>query len=171
VSPHPHVKLIRAGSSLHAKRKQQRKPLQGADLRALKFQLEGIDSKKSLANLYRMTTDDGHVRWICLEHYDANAFSSEKREYIRQLEAFGVKFNQQGTQALLTKIHLTSKNVDEFFDALTKGFNIVSLTIDQCSLNKNDLDKVLNIIINRSSIRCLVVIFENMEKIFEILFH
>ncbi|CAF4179507.1 unnamed protein product, partial [Rotaria magnacalcarata] len=39
--------------------------------------------------------------------------------------------------------------------ALGKGFNIVKLICRERSIDEDDLEKLLDIIINRSSIRCL----------------
>jgi hypothetical protein len=42
-------------------------------------------------------------------------------------------------------------------EALKKGFNIVELVFQKCSIHEDDLDTLLDVIINRSSIRCLKI--------------
>jgi hypothetical protein len=145
------TKLMHAASSML----QQGVPLQGTDLRELANYLELADNKHSLGNLYRIVTTDGHVRWVCLEHYDAISFNNKTSKYISQLEAMGGQFNQENKEAVLTQMKLTSKNVKMLSEALTKGFTIVKLVFQKCSIYEGDLDTLLDVIINRSSIRCL----------------
>ena len=130
-------------------------PIQGAELRELQSYLKVVDTQNSLGNLYRTVTDDGHVRWVCFQHYNSIGVNRMMSEYIRQFESFGGKFNEETNNAVV-KVSLTTKNIDKLCDALTKGFNILSLTFENCSFNEKDLDKLLEIIINRSSIRRLV---------------
>jgi len=46
--------------------------LEGADLRKLDAFLKGKDGNKTLGNLYRTVTADGHVKWVCIDHYREN---------------------------------------------------------------------------------------------------
>ena len=43
--------------------------LEGADLRRLDSFLKKKDAHKILGNLYRITLETGHVKWVCLHHY------------------------------------------------------------------------------------------------------
>ncbi|KAG0296546.1 hypothetical protein BGZ96_009125 [Linnemannia gamsii] len=43
--------------------------LEGAYLRRLDSFLRKKDAEKILGNLYRITTETGHVRWVCFDHY------------------------------------------------------------------------------------------------------
>ncbi|KAF9118767.1 hypothetical protein BGW39_000881 [Mortierella sp. 14UC] len=43
--------------------------LEGADLRSLCSFLKGTDKDMVLGNLYRTATPEGHVKWVCLDHY------------------------------------------------------------------------------------------------------
>jgi hypothetical protein len=104
-----------------------------------------------------MITDDDHVRWVCLEHYDTIYFNNKTSEYIHQFEAFGGKFNQEIKEADITEKNLTKENIETLCDLVTKGFNIVTLVFKKCSLFESDLDKLFDIVINRSFIRCLVI--------------
>jgi hypothetical protein len=149
------TKLIRAASPILQQAKPQGAPLQGADLRELESYLQLVDSKNSLGNLYRIVTTDGHVRWVCLEHYDAISFNNKMSEYIRQLETIGGQFNQEKKEALITQVNLTNKNVTMLCETLKKGFNIAKLVLQKCSIYEGDLDILLDVIINRSSIHCL----------------
>ncbi|KAG0294936.1 hypothetical protein BGZ98_001575 [Dissophora globulifera] len=46
--------------------------LEGADLRKLSTFLQGKDGNKVLGNLYRTVTVEGHVKWVCIDHYHEN---------------------------------------------------------------------------------------------------
>ncbi|KAF9935788.1 hypothetical protein BGZ65_003006, partial [Modicella reniformis] len=43
--------------------------LEGADLRQLESYLKVKDRERVLGNLHRMVTPEGHVKWVCLDHY------------------------------------------------------------------------------------------------------
>ncbi|KAF9103623.1 hypothetical protein BGX29_003141, partial [Mortierella sp. GBA35] len=46
--------------------------LEGADLRQLDSYLRTNDNGRVLGNLYRIVTSEGHVKWVCLDHYREN---------------------------------------------------------------------------------------------------
>ncbi|KAF9154368.1 hypothetical protein BG015_001141 [Linnemannia schmuckeri] len=46
--------------------------LEGADLRQLDSFLKTKDKGRVLGNLYRIVTGEGHVKWVCLDHYREN---------------------------------------------------------------------------------------------------
>ncbi|KAF9146643.1 hypothetical protein BGX30_011835 [Mortierella sp. GBA39] len=45
------------------------KSLERPDLRQLEKFLKVADKGKALGNLYRITTSEGHIKWVCLAHY------------------------------------------------------------------------------------------------------
>ena len=147
------VNRTRGGSSVAQANKPRGSPLQGAELRELETYLELGDNKRSLGNLYRIVTTDGHVRWVCPEHNDDISWKKEIRQYIDQLEAMGGEFNRKTKEAIVNQANLTGKHVKLLREALQKGFNITKLIFYQCSFSEGDLDKLLEIVINRSSIR------------------
>lgn len=132
--------------------------MQDVQFRELESYLETTDNKHSLGNLYRVVTHDGHVRWVCHEHYDSISFNRKMTEFIELIKSFGMFYDQERKAVFIRDIQLTTKILDAFRDILTKGFNILSLTIEQCSMNDNDLNKLLDCIINRSSIHHLTII-------------
>ncbi|CAF3584683.1 unnamed protein product [Rotaria socialis] len=144
-----------AGASVTDKQKSKGTPLQGAELREIQTYLERVDDKRSLGNLYRIVTADGHVRWVCREHYDEASYNNEMSKYINEFEAMGGKFNKKTKEAFINQVNITKENVEMMCKALGKGFNIVKLICRECSIDEDHLEKLLDIIINRSSIRCL----------------
>jgi Ran GTPase-activating protein (RanGAP) involved in mRNA processing and transport len=84
-------------------------------------------------------------------------------EYIRQLESIGGKFNQQAKEAILTG-NLTTKNIAMLCDALKTGFTMLTLVLQNCSIDTRDLDILFDTIINRSSIYRLVILTVEVRK-------
>ncbi|CAF4253961.1 unnamed protein product, partial [Adineta steineri] len=82
-------KWTQSKSALFGQDNSRGVPLQGPDLREVETYLDVADNKRSLGNLYRTVTADGHVRWVCLEHYDDISFNNTMSTYIDQLEAMG----------------------------------------------------------------------------------
>ncbi|KAF9133859.1 hypothetical protein BGW39_008770 [Mortierella sp. 14UC] len=54
--------------------------LEGADLRQLGAFLRNKDDARVFGNLYRIVTSDGHVKWVCLDHYRQNYRSKTMKE-------------------------------------------------------------------------------------------
>ncbi|KAF9113923.1 hypothetical protein BGX27_000522 [Mortierella sp. AM989] len=55
--------------------------LEGADLRLLSTFLKIKDEGKVLGNLYRTVTNEGHVKWVCLDHYRENYRDSAVKQF------------------------------------------------------------------------------------------
>ncbi|KAG0281296.1 hypothetical protein BGZ95_005195 [Linnemannia exigua] len=54
--------------------------LEGADLRQLGTFLRTKDDARVFGNLYRIVTSNGHVKWVCLDHYRQNYRSKTMKE-------------------------------------------------------------------------------------------
>ena len=138
-------------------------PLQGAQLRELEAFLDIVDSNHSLGNLFRIITDDGHVRWVCHEHYNDMSSQSKMLEYIRQFESIGGKYDHEMKEIILTG-NLSHTSVSMICNALTKGLNMFTLVFRNCSLYSKDHLELFDTIINRSSINRLVIINMEVQK-------
>ncbi|CAF5174602.1 unnamed protein product, partial [Rotaria magnacalcarata] len=84
-------------------------------------------------------------------------------EYVRQLESIGGKFSYETKEVILTG-NLTAKNITMFCDILTKGFAILTLVLENCSIDSKDLDELFDVTINRSSIQRIVIITVEVRK-------
>ncbi|CAF0839716.1 unnamed protein product [Adineta steineri] len=82
-------KWAQARSTILEQDKSHGVPLDGPALRAVEAFLDVADNTRSLGDLYRTVTADGHVRWVCLEHYDDIGYNNAMSKYIDQLEAMG----------------------------------------------------------------------------------
>ena len=160
----PDTRMTYEGSS--SIKKSQQVPIQGPALRELESYLTRIDPTRSLGNLYRIVTDNGHVRWVCQQHYDQIKYEEDILVYIKQFIAMGGKFDQKTKQAIVDQLNFSDTNVKIIIEALTKGFNISKLILRQCSIYEKHFTKLINTIINRSSIRCLELIDLNIVNFF-----
>ncbi|CAF4402536.1 unnamed protein product [Rotaria socialis] len=138
----------------------------GTDLREILTYLELVDNEESLGNLDPITTDDGHVRWICSEHCDGISFNDNMSSNINDFNVMGGKFDRKTKEAVVIGVNVTERNVKMICGALTKGFNIVKLVFQDCSFYEGYLETLLDTIINRSSIRCLNMTAVTVTKFF-----
>ncbi|KAF8971967.1 hypothetical protein BGZ46_010199 [Entomortierella lignicola] len=102
--------------------------LQGVELRQLSSYLESNDSDNLLGNLYRMTTKDGHIKWVCRHHYQAGhqeARTQKLRDVVKL--ARGIFDEQLGSIKIILE---SSFAAAEFYDAISKaGVDIYDLDI------------------------------------------
>ncbi|KAI8596099.1 hypothetical protein EDD21DRAFT_448106, partial [Dissophora ornata] len=93
--------------------------LEGVDLRQLGTYLSANRSDNLLGNLYRMTTKEGHVKWVCRHHYRAGyqeAHTQKLRDVVQLAEGL---FDEQ-----LGGIKVTLKSsfaATEFYEAIRKA--------------------------------------------------
>ncbi|KAG0311923.1 hypothetical protein BGZ97_011553 [Linnemannia gamsii] len=67
--------------------------LEGADLRRLHTFLRCNDKDTVLGNLYRVTTDTGHVKWVCLKHYRDQYRTHKLTSFVQSVEATGGRYD------------------------------------------------------------------------------
>ncbi|KAG0278051.1 hypothetical protein BGZ95_004813 [Linnemannia exigua] len=92
------------------------KALEGADLRRLDTFLRNKDQDKILGKLYRVTTSKGHVKWVCLEHYEYSYKAMAMASFIELVKTYRGVYEQY-----LCKVTITLPNsnaADDFFDRL-----------------------------------------------------
>ncbi|CAO3568867.1 unnamed protein product [Mortierella alpina] len=117
--------------------------LKGADLRQLGSYLEADSSDNLLANMYRMTTKEGHVKWVCLDHYRVS-YQEKQTQKLREV----VMLHQGEFDEQLGRITLdlrSSSAATEFFDALRKAKGVLKLIVslgEECT--RSDLHGLKN---------------------------
>ncbi|KAG0053389.1 hypothetical protein BGZ83_001223 [Gryganskiella cystojenkinii] len=127
--------------------------LEGMDLRQLGSYLAANSSDNLLGNLFRMTTKNGHVKWVCRDHYRTGykeQYASKLREVVKMA---GGDFDEQ-----LGKLNIWLKSAimaTEFYDAVSKATGVLDLDVglgwDQ---EYSDLVNFKNMIL-KSNIRSL----------------
>ncbi|KAI8603156.1 hypothetical protein EDD21DRAFT_442262 [Dissophora ornata] len=101
--------------------------LAGVELRQLESYLNVCDKDQSLGNLYRTVTDDGHVKWVCNDHFSENYRDSFILNLKALVAANGGSYDEM-TGAI--KISLTSKSrAKRFYEAIVKARGIQELDI------------------------------------------
>ncbi|KAG0222182.1 hypothetical protein BGX31_009289 [Mortierella sp. GBA43] len=101
--------------------------LEGADLRQLESYLKTRDKERVLGNLYRTVTLEGHVKWVCLDHYRANYRESAVKQLRDIVEVNRGKFVEE-----IGRIEMTlnsSTQAKQFYDALLKARGVQELKV------------------------------------------
>ncbi|KAF8939683.1 hypothetical protein BGZ58_008978 [Dissophora ornata] len=101
--------------------------LEGADLRQLQSYLSINDKSRVLGNLYRIVTSDGHVKWVCMDHYHDIYQKSALMELQEIVEANkGTFIEEEGKIKIELKSNTLAK---QFYDAMIKAHCIQELAI------------------------------------------
>ena len=112
--------------------------MEGADLRRLEAFLANNDKSRTLGNLYRTVTIEGHVKWVCIDHYRSAYNEKAQKEFADIVRTNRGTYNAKSGKVILT---LNSKAGSEtFFRLLAKARKIydLDLTFDwEC--DKTDL--------------------------------
>ncbi|KAF9947224.1 hypothetical protein BGZ72_010785, partial [Mortierella alpina] len=108
-------------------RVENKDALKGVDLRKLETFLKGKDENKVLGNLYRTVTDQGHVKWVCMDHYRENYNITAAEAFRRTVGAVGGSFDENTGTA---KVKLQSRVLSEqFYSGLQKARSVHELDI------------------------------------------
>ncbi|KAK3821863.1 MAG: hypothetical protein J3Q66DRAFT_427847 [Benniella sp.] len=101
--------------------------LEGVDLRQLESYLKYKDRGRVLGNLYRVVTHEGHVKWVCFDHYRVNYRESAMKELRETVNQHMGKFNED-----VGRIEIditTSLLARSFYEAMVKARGTHELTI------------------------------------------
>ncbi|KAG9069808.1 hypothetical protein KI688_009133 [Linnemannia hyalina] len=110
-----------------SKQMEKKEALEGADLRKLDTFLKDMDGNKVLGNLYRTVTDEGHVKWVCIDHYRMNYLENSAKEFLRVLDSVGGSFSENVGRV---DVRLQSRALaGHFFSALGKARSVYELDI------------------------------------------
>ncbi|KAI8359025.1 hypothetical protein B0O80DRAFT_485048 [Mortierella sp. GBAus27b] len=101
--------------------------LEGSDLRKLGAFLKNKDGDKVLGNLYRTITSEGHVKWVCIDHYRENYHEKAVKVFRDTVESMGGSFDENVGRVT---VHLRSKTQgDQFYQALERSRSVFELDI------------------------------------------
>ncbi|KAK3820206.1 MAG: hypothetical protein J3Q66DRAFT_368222 [Benniella sp.] len=101
--------------------------LEGADLRQLQLYLNHKDKGRVLGNLFRVFTHEGHVKWVCIDHYKENYRKADIQRFEEVVTASRGEFYQ--SDGSIT-IRLGSNTVaTQFYEAMVKTRGVQSLDI------------------------------------------
>ncbi|KAK3822731.1 MAG: hypothetical protein J3Q66DRAFT_385282, partial [Benniella sp.] len=101
--------------------------LEGADLRQLETYLKVKDEGRVLGNLFRVITPEGHVKWVCIDHYRTNYRESTTRLLQEIVEVNHGQFMEEtGKVIILLESPTVAK---QFYDVMVKARGIQELEI------------------------------------------
>ncbi|KAF8940014.1 hypothetical protein BGZ58_008059 [Dissophora ornata] len=101
--------------------------LEGADLRQLESHLAINDKGRVLGNLYRIVTSEGHVKWVCMDHYRDIYQQSAINDLKEIIEANSGSFVEEEGKI---EVYFHSRTlVKQFYEAMVKARCIQELTI------------------------------------------
>ncbi|KAF9963988.1 hypothetical protein BGZ70_007073 [Mortierella alpina] len=122
-----------------AEQMENKEALEGADLRKLDTFLMHKDGDKVLGNLNRVVTDEGHVKWVCIDHYRENYQESTSKDFQRMLDSVGGSFDKTfGRMKVTLRSTVLAKL---FFSALGKARSVYELGVTfDWACTSGDLD-------------------------------
>ncbi|KAF9551518.1 hypothetical protein EC957_008187 [Mortierella hygrophila] len=131
---------------------EKKEALEGADLRKLGTFLKDKDGNKVLGNLYRTVTNEGHVKWVCIDHYRMNYLENSAKEFMRVLNSVGGSFSENDGRV---GVRLQSRAMAEaFFSALEKARSVYELDISlHWACTTSDLE-ALEDVLKKSRMSC-----------------
>ncbi|KAK3817578.1 MAG: hypothetical protein J3Q66DRAFT_431165 [Benniella sp.] len=101
--------------------------LEGADLRRLESFLKTKDEHRVLGNLYRTVTGEGHVKWVCIDHYRENYHEKAAQAFRDTVALLGGSFDEDIGRADVT---LKSKvQADQFYRDLENARSVYELKL------------------------------------------
>jgi len=101
--------------------------LEGADLRQLELFLKNKDEKRVLGNLYRTVTTEGHVKWVCIDHYRENYHEKTANAFREAVAVLDGSFDED-----IGRVDVTLKSkvqADQFYQALEKSRSVYELKL------------------------------------------
>ncbi|KAI8350056.1 hypothetical protein B0O80DRAFT_458952 [Mortierella sp. GBAus27b] len=101
--------------------------LEGADLRQLESYIKSKDEGRVLGNLFRVVTSEGHVKWVCFDHYRSNYRESVMKQLQDVVEVNGGTLTEETGKI---EIKVASNTVaKQLYDAMVKARGIQELVI------------------------------------------
>ncbi|KAF9915094.1 hypothetical protein BX616_006921 [Lobosporangium transversale] len=117
--------------------------LEGADLRQLESYLKVQDSGRVLGNLYRIVTQEGKVKWVCIDHYRENYKTSTIKNLKDAVTANRGEFPKGEGKVVIT--FSSSSMAKQFYDVLVKARGVQTLDITLgWDVTMDDLRKLAN---------------------------
>ncbi|KAF9154373.1 hypothetical protein BG015_001146 [Linnemannia schmuckeri] len=104
--------------------------LEGADLRQLDSFLRTKDEGRVFGNLYRTVTSEGHVKWVCLDHYREKYRAKATQDLRDAVHEIDGKYNES-IGNISVKL-LTPTAARRFFSILKSSHSVQELDIALC---------------------------------------
>ncbi|KAF8937267.1 hypothetical protein BGZ58_002997 [Dissophora ornata] len=129
--------------------------IEGADFRQLQSYLTIQDKGRVLGNLYRIVTSEGHVKWVCMDHYRENYRESANKALKETIEANRGKFDEFSGVVVVTAASRTAAK--QIYEAIIKARGVQQLEITVNWDATLDDFRVLNTAITKTNIVSLTI--------------
>ncbi|KFH72167.1 hypothetical protein MVEG_02458 [Podila verticillata NRRL 6337] len=136
--------------------------LEGADLRKLYKFLKVIDKHEAFGNLYRITTMEGHVKWVCLRHSRPSHREAAMKKFLDIIRLNNGKYDEELWKVT---IQLNSEAAARaFFSQLEQAPAVKKIDVQfKWEFSPSDLKQMMQSI-QRSSIRYLALDLNESNK-------
>ncbi|KAK3820205.1 MAG: hypothetical protein J3Q66DRAFT_439242 [Benniella sp.] len=115
--------------------------LEGADLRQLQLYLNDKDKGRVLGDLFRIFTPEGHVKWVCIDHYKEN-YRKTAIHRLKEVIAANKGSLDRYTNKLFIRLGYNTA-AEQFYEALVKARGIQTLEITlEWNITLDDLRKL-----------------------------
>ncbi|KAF8925751.1 hypothetical protein BGZ58_000514, partial [Dissophora ornata] len=113
-----------------ASQMEHKEALEGADLRKLDTFLKDKDENKVFGNLFRTVTFDGHVKWVCIDHYRENYQAAQAKTFQITVDLLGGSFDE--SIGLVTVTLRSRASAHQLHEAIANAKGILELDITLC---------------------------------------
>jgi len=117
--------------------------LEGADLRQLETFLKNKDENRVLGNLYRTVTSEGHVKWVCIDHFRENYHAKAAQAFRETVDSLQGTFDENIGRA---EVELKSKvQAEQFYRVLESARSVYELQVElDWDTTQNDFKMLRN---------------------------
>lgn len=136
--------------------------LEGADLRRLDTFLRMKDADKILGNLYRITIDQGQVKWVCFDHYKETYRQTALDAFVLSVKSAGGVYDPHFRKVTISLTSSTSAK--DFFKRLVNqaaAIDILNVSLDW-KFGPSDLIMIADML-GRSNVRTFNLDLKDFE--------
>lgn len=136
--------------------------LEGADLRRLGTFLRRKDADKILGNLYRITTDQGQVKWVCFDHYKETYRQTALDAFVLAVKSAGGIYDPHFRKVTISLASSTSAK--DFFKRLANqapAIDVLDVSMDW-KFGPSDLVMIADML-NRTNVRTFNLDLKDFE--------
>lgn len=120
--------------------------VEGVAFREIESFLEKTDECRSFENLYRSRAQDGHIRWLCVQHSPSHYCESIRIDLPKQFESLGGAF--QGDVAVVQGE--ASINFSKICKVFKDGLPVFSIVLKDLHLKEEDFYMLLDHVSHQS---------------------
>ncbi|GJJ74287.1 hypothetical protein EMPS_06645 [Entomortierella parvispora] len=95
--------------------------MEGADLRRLTAFLERKDHDRTLGNLYRTVDKEGHVKWICQDHFRSTFHLRQDRQFETEIALLQGSFDQTLGKVSVYLSSSSTEATESFLNTLSRS--------------------------------------------------